>query len=70
MTVCMSVFVIDDHPLMRAAIGMLIRRLSPGTPIIELDTIAVVAAAVQQHAEPCSICLELKLPDTHGVSVA
>ena len=64
----MSIFVIDDHPLMREAIGMLIRHLSPGTPIIELDRIAAVAAAVQQHAEPSLICLELKLSDTHGVS--
>lgn len=64
----MSIFVVDDHPLMREAIGLLIRRLSPGTPIIELDRIAVVAAAVQQHGEPSLICLDLKLPDTHGVS--
>lgn len=64
----MSIFVVDDHPLMREAIGMLIRRLSPKTPIIELDRIAVVAAAVTQHGEPTLICLDLKLPDTHGVS--
>ena len=64
----MSIFVVDDHPLMREAIGMLIRRLSPKTPIIELDRIAAVAAAVMQHGEPTLICLDLKLPDTHGVS--
>ena len=64
----MSIFVVDDHPLMREAIGMLIRRLSPKTPIIELDRIAVVAAADTQHGEPTLICLDLKLPDTHGVS--
>ena len=50
------------------AIGVLIRRLSPSTPVIELDRIAVVAQAVQQHGEPTLICLELKLPDAHGVS--
>lgn len=64
----MSIFVVDDHPLMREAIGMLIRRLSPSTPVIELDRIAVVAAAVQQHGLPALICLDLKLPDAHGVS--
>ena len=64
----MSIFVIDSHPLMREAIGMLIRRLSPSTPVIELDRIAVVAQAVQQHGEPALICLDLILPDTHGVS--
>ena len=64
----MSIFVVDDHPLMREAIRMLIRRLSPSTPVIELDRIAVVAAAVEQHGKPDLICLDLKLPDTHGVS--
>ena len=64
----MSIFVVDDHPLMREAIGMLIRRLSPNTPVIELDRIALVAAAVEQHGTPDLICLDLKLPDAHGVS--
>jgi DNA-binding NarL/FixJ family response regulator len=64
----MSIFVIDDHPLMSEAIGMLIRRLSPGKPVVELDRIAVVAQAVEQHGLPTLICMELKLPDTHGVS--
>ena len=47
---------------------MLIRRLIPSTQVIELDTIAAVAQAVQQHGTPTLICMELKLPDTHGVS--
>lgn len=64
----MSIFVIDDHPLMRDAIGLLIRRLSPNTTVVELDRIAVVAQAVQKHGTPELICLDLKLPDTHGVS--
>ena len=64
----MSIFVIDDHPLMREAVGTLIRRLSPSKTIIELDRIAVVAQAIQQHGEPEVICLDMKLPDTHGVS--
>ena len=64
----MSVFIVDDHPLMREALGILIRRLSPSSTVVELDRIAVVAAAVQQHGEPALICLDLKLPDTHGVS--
>lgn len=64
----MSIFVVDNHPLMCEAIGILIRRLIPSTPVIELDRIAAVAQAVQQHGTPTLICLELKLPDTHGVS--
>ena len=64
----MSIFVIDDHPLMREAIGLLIRRLSPNAVVMELDRIAVVAQTVRQHGAPELICLDLKLPDTHGVS--
>ncbi len=64
----MSIFVIDDHPLMREAIAMLVRRLSPNTPVVELGRIAVVAQAVEKHGVPKLICLDLKLPDTHGVS--
>ena len=64
----MSIFVIDHHPLMREAIAMLVRRLSPNTPVVELGRIAVVAQAVEKHGMPQFICLDLKLPDTHGVS--
>ena len=64
----MSIFVVDDHPLMREAVAMLVRRLSPSTVVIELDRIAAVAAATEQHGTPHLICLDLKLPDTHGVS--
>ncbi|MFN5348425.1 MAG: response regulator [Polaromonas sp.] len=64
----MSIFVIDDHPLMREAVSMLVRRVSPSTAVVELGRIASVAQAVEKHGMPQLICLELKLPDTHGVS--
>jgi DNA-binding NarL/FixJ family response regulator len=64
----MSIFVIDDHPLMREAVVMLIRRLSSKATVTELDRLAAVMPAVQQHGVPELICLDLKLPDTHGVS--
>lgn len=63
----MGIFVIDNHPLMREAVAMLVRRLSPNTPVVELCHIAAVAQAVEKHGMPQLICLELKLPDTHGV---
>lgn len=64
----MSIFVVDDHPLMREAIVMLIRRLDSKASVIELDRMAAVMPAVQQHGMPELICLDLKLPDTNGVS--
>ena len=64
----MSIFVVDDHPLMREAVVMLIRRLNSKLSVIELDRLAAVGPAVLAHGRPELICLDLKLPDTHGVS--
>ena len=64
----MRIFVIDDHPLMREAVVMLIRRLHTKASIIELDRLAGIGSAVEEHGIPDVICLDLKLPDTHGVS--
>ncbi len=64
----MSIFVVDDHPLMREAVVMLIRRLNSKLSVVELDRLAAVGPAVLAHGIPKLICLDLKLPDTHGVS--
>jgi DNA-binding NarL/FixJ family response regulator len=64
----MSIFVVDDHPLMREAVVMLIRRINSKAQIIELDRVAAIAPAIEAHGMPELICLDLKLPDTHGVS--
>ena len=64
----MRIFVIDDHPLMREAVVMLVRRLSSESTIIELDRMAAVAPAVLADGAPEFIYLDLKLPDTNGVS--
>lgn len=64
----MRIFVIDDHPLMREAVVLLIRRLHTKASVTELDRLAAIAGAVEQDGMPDVICLDLKLPDTHGVS--
>ncbi|MEO5671276.1 MAG: response regulator transcription factor [Ramlibacter sp.] len=64
----LSLYVIDDHPLMREAVVMLLRRLRPGANVVELDRIGGVESAVKQHGVPDLICLDLKLPDTTGTS--
>lgn len=64
----MRIFVIDDHPLMREAVVLLIRRLHTKATVTELDRLAAVTGAVEQDGMPDVICLDLKLPDTHGVS--
>lgn len=64
----MLIFVVDDHPLMREAVVMLFKRLKGDSTVIEMDRIGVMAAQTLKHGEPDLICLDLKLPDTHGVS--
>lgn len=64
----MSLFVIDDHPLMREAVVMLLRRMRGGATVVELDRMGGVSAAVKTHGAPELFCLDLKLPDTTGTS--
>lgn len=64
----MSLYVVDDHPLMREAVAMLLRRLRPSANVVELDRLFATEAAVQKHGEPELFCLDLKLPDAQGVS--
>ena len=64
----MVIFVVEDHPLMREAIAMLVRRLNPNATVVELGRIALMASAIEKHGIPQLVCLDLKLPDTHGVS--
>lgn len=64
----MAIYVIDDHPLMRDAIVMLVRRVRPGSEVVELSQLSDLESAVAQHGEPEILCLDLKLPDTVGIS--
>ncbi|KTT16785.1 response regulator transcription factor [Pseudacidovorax intermedius] len=64
----MSIYVIDDHPLMREAIVMVLRRLRPSENVVELDRLDKLSAAVESHGQPKLFCLDLKLPDVTGVS--
>ena len=64
----MSLYVIDDHPLMREAMVMLLRRLRAGADVVELSQLGQLDSAIRSHGEPELVCLDLKLPDTLGVS--
>jgi DNA-binding NarL/FixJ family response regulator len=44
----MSIYVIDDHPLMRDAIVMVLRRLRPAENIVELERLDKLASSVKQ----------------------
>ena len=62
----MSIFIIDDHPLMREAVAGLIRRMS--LTATELDTLAAVAAAVVSDGEPDLISLEILVSGVSNVA--
>jgi DNA-binding NarL/FixJ family response regulator len=64
----MTFYVIDDHPLMREAVVMLLRRTRAGAEVVELDRLGGVEEAVKAKGTPELFCLDLKLPDTMGVS--
>lgn len=64
----MAIYVIEDHPLMRDAIVMLLRRISPGAEIVELSQLSELDTAIAAHGAPTLFCLDLKLPDTVGLS--
>lgn len=64
----MSIFVIDDHPLMREAISGLIRRLRPSAKVVEIERMSNMAKVLADYGEAELVCLDLKMPDTNGVS--
>ena len=63
----MSLYVIDDHPLMRDALAMVLRRIKPASRVVELDRLSALTAAVKAYGEPELICLDLRLPDVSGI---
>ena len=64
----MTVYVIDDHPLMRDALTMLLHRVKPGLKIIPIHKLNVVESTVEKNGAPELFCLHLQLPDTLGMS--
>ena len=48
----MSLYVIDDHPLVRQAIGMLLRRLRPASKVVELEKFSELQAAIIKNGAP------------------
>jgi len=58
----MSLYVIDDHPLVRQAIGMLLRRIHPASKVVELDRYSELQAALIKNGEPELFVLDLLLP--------
>jgi len=64
----MSLYVIEDHPLVRQAIGMMLRRLRPASKVVELEKISELQAAIIKNGDPELFVLDLLLPGVKGAS--
>lgn len=64
----MTIYVIDDHPLMREGLEMIYRRIQVEQEVISLERLGLVWAAIEKYGKPTFFGLDLKLPDTTGVS--
>ena len=64
----MSLYVIDDHPMVRQMIGMLLRRLRPASKVVELEKFSELQAALIKNGEPELFVLDLLLPGVKGVT--
>lgn len=63
----MSIFVIDEHPLMREALMALLARM--GFTAVELGNIAAAAEAAKTHDTPELICVDPGAANPDGSSV-
>jgi DNA-binding NarL/FixJ family response regulator len=63
----MLIYIIDNHPLMREVMVLLLKRLKSDLTIVELDRMGTLTQSVEKHGNPQLVCLDLKLPDTVGV---
>jgi len=64
----MSLYVIDDHPMVRQMIGMLLRRLRPASKVVELEKFSELQAALIKNGEPELFVLDLLLPGVNGAT--
>ncbi len=64
----MSLYVIDDHPLVRQAIGMMLRRVRPAAKVIELEKFSELQASIIKNGAPELFVLDLLLPGVKGTS--
>ena len=64
----MRLYVIDDHPLVRQALGMLLRRIKPASKVVELEKLSELQAAIIKNGAPQLFVLDLLLPGVKGAN--
>ena len=64
----MTIYIIDDHPLVRHAVAMTIQRIRANVKIVELDRFSEIQAAIIKGGEPVLFVLDLLLPGVKDTS--
>ena len=63
-----KLLLVDDHPLMIEALGTAIRKTFPDTEVFEVHSISAARDTLKRERDFDLVLLDLRLPDTHGVS--
>jgi DNA-binding NarL/FixJ family response regulator len=63
----LTILLVDDHPLVREALGTLLRQLGPGVEVLEAASLAAATSAAAAHPNLTLVVLDLTLPDATGI---
>ncbi len=63
-----KILLVDDHPLMLKALGTVVRKIFPDAGVVEVYSISAARDAIQRDRGFDLVLLDLRLPDTQGVS--
>ena len=59
----MRALIVDDHPLMREAVSLLLRQLRPQAELLTAGSLAQAEQLLGSHPPPDAAVLDLQLPD-------
>lgn len=65
----MKILVVDDHPLIGAALREVLRELDPLIEPLEAQTAAQALRLIRESADISLVLLDLALPDANGIDV-
>lgn len=59
----MTIYAIDDHPMLLEAVVMAMKRLRPHANIVEMNSLAEIDDAQINHGPPDLVSMDINLPD-------
>lgn len=63
----LRILIVDDHPLVREALGTLLRELGPGVEVLEAASLAAATMCLGGNPLLALVILDLSLPDATGI---